>query len=110
MRQGLNPLPIFVASLKDPLSVAILHQLLAEAPPSVILNATAFAAGTPEAPGDTPLSAPVANGAPVFQVVLAGSSEEAWEEGLSGLSARDIAMNVALPEVDGRILTRAISF
>ncbi|MEJ1993459.1 MAG: cobaltochelatase subunit CobN, partial [Maritimibacter sp.] len=37
-------------------------------------------------------------------------SEEAWEEGLTGLSARDIAMNVALPEVDGRVLTRAISF
>ncbi|MCR9113154.1 MAG: cobaltochelatase subunit CobN, partial [Rhodobacteraceae bacterium] len=31
-------------------------------------------------------------------------------EGLAGLSARDIAMNVALPEVDGRILSRAISF
>ena len=48
--------------------------------------------------------------APVFQVVLSGSSEALWETGLSGLSARDIAMNVALPEVDGRILTRAISF
>ena len=51
-----------------------------------------------------------ANEAPVFQVVFAASSEAAWEEGQSGLSARDIAMNVALPEVDGRILTRAISF
>ncbi|MEM1383172.1 MAG: cobaltochelatase subunit CobN, partial [Pseudomonadota bacterium] len=28
----------------------------------------------------------------------------------TGLSARDIAMNVALPEVDGRIFARAISF
>ena len=30
--------------------------------------------------------------------------------GMQGLSARDIAMNVALPEVDGRILARAVSF
>ncbi|MEM8648857.1 MAG: cobaltochelatase subunit CobN, partial [Pseudomonadota bacterium] len=44
------------------------------------------------------------------QTVLAGSSEEAWADGLTGLSARDIAMNVALPEVDGRVLSRAISF
>ena len=29
---------------------------------------------------------------------------------MQGLSARDIAMNVALPEVDGRILSRAVSF
>ncbi|MEZ5716450.1 MAG: cobaltochelatase subunit CobN [Paracoccaceae bacterium] len=43
-------------------------------------------------------------------MVLAATTEEAWATGLTGLSARDIAMNVALPEVDGRVLTRAISF
>ncbi len=113
LRQGLNPLPVFVASLKDPVSAATLDSLFAAAPPSVILNATSFAVGSPH-DGDSgpanPLAAPSANAAPVFQVVLAASSEEAWETGLSGLSARDIAMNVALPEVDGRILSRAVSF
>jgi cobaltochelatase CobN len=112
-KRGLNPLPIFVASLKDPVSAATLNHLFAKAPPSVILNATSFAVGAPHA-GDTgpenPLTMPAANGAPVFQVVLSGGAEAAWEDGLTGLSARDIAMNVALPEVDGRVLTRAISF
>ena len=112
-RKGLNPLPVFVASLKDPVSTATLEHLFTAAPPDVILNATSFAVGSPHA-GDTgpanPLAMPAANRAPVFQVVLAASSEEAWADGLSGLSARDIAMNVALPEVDGRILSRAISF
>jgi cobaltochelatase CobN len=42
--------------------------------------------------------------------VLSASTEQDWEDGLNGLSARDIAMNVALPEVDGRILSRAVSF
>ena len=46
----------------------------------------------------------------MLQVVLSGGSEEDWESGMQGLSARDIAMNVALPEVDGRILARAVSF
>lgn len=111
MAQGLNPLPVFVASLKDPVSAATLESLFQEAPPEAILNCTAFAVGTPESGGtDTPLSNPATNGAPVFQVVLAGSSHEAWETGTSGLSARDIAMNVALPEVDGRVMTRAVSF
>ncbi|MBZ8117320.1 cobaltochelatase subunit CobN [Roseovarius sp. LXJ103] len=113
LRRGLNPLPIFVASLKDPVSVGALEQLFAAAPPSVILNCTSFAVGSPHA-GDTsvqnPLTMEAAQTAPIFQVVLAASSEEAWAEGLTGLSARDIAMNVALPEVDGRILSRAISF
>jgi len=113
LRQGLNPLPIFVASLKDPVSVATLETLFTAAPPSVILNATAFAVGSPHAGDATPrnpLTMPAAGEAPVFQIVLAGSNEQAWAEGLTGLSARDIAMNVALPEVDGRVLARAISF
>ncbi|AKS44744.1 cobaltochelatase CobN subunit [Octadecabacter temperatus] len=113
LRAGLNPLPVFVASLKDPLSQATLEQLFTTSKPSVILNCTSFAVGSPHA-GDAatvnPLAAPSANKAVVFQVVLAASSEEAWSEGLTGLSARDIAMNVALPEVDGRVLSRAISF
>jgi len=113
MENGLNPLPIFVASLKDPVSVATLETLFSAAPPSVILNCTSFAVGSPHA-GDAatsnPLTMPAANGAPIFQTVLAAGTEEAWAEGLHGLSGRDIAMNVALPEVDGRILSRAISF
>ncbi len=112
-REGLNPLPVFVASLKDPVSTATLDHLFSEAPPDVILNATAFAVGSPHDGDDTPqnpLASPSANGAPVFQTVLAGSTEDTWATGLTGLSARDIAMNVALPEVDGRILSRAISF
>jgi cobaltochelatase CobN len=112
LRAGMNPLPVFVASLKDPVSAATLRRLFAEAPPEVILNCTAFATGTPGGggSGNNPLAAPEANAAPVFQVVLSSGTEAAWESGLSGLSARDIAMNVALPEVDGRILARAISF
>ncbi|WP_370285873.1 cobaltochelatase subunit CobN [Pseudooceanicola nanhaiensis] len=111
LRAGLAPLPVFVASLKDPVSTATLEHLFTEAPPSAILNATAFATGSPHGDGaENPLAAPFANGAPVFQIVLSGGAEETWEQGLTGLSARDIAMNVALPEVDGRVLTRAISF
>ncbi|WP_298570705.1 cobaltochelatase subunit CobN [uncultured Aliiroseovarius sp.] len=115
LRQGLNPLPVFVASLKDPVSVATMEHLFTEAAPSVILNCTSFAVGSPhegehQSGASNPFQMPWCQAAPVFQVVLAGSSEAAWEEGLTGLSARDIAMNVALPEVDGRILSRAISF
>ncbi|WP_069301386.1 cobaltochelatase subunit CobN [Neptunicoccus sediminis] len=113
LRAGLNPLPVFVASLKDPISTATLESLFTAAPPAVILNCTSFAVGSPhagDAPTTNPLAAAFANAAPVFQVVLSGASEESWASGLNGLSARDIAMNVALPEVDGRILSRAVSF
>ncbi|HHB80645.1 MAG TPA: cobaltochelatase subunit CobN, partial [Aliiroseovarius sp.] len=110
-KQGLNPLPVFVASLKDSLSVATLAGIFAEVPPDVVLNGTSFAVSTPQQGGaensPTPLDA---TGAPVFQIVFAAGTEAAWEDSTAGLSARDIAMNVSLPELDGRVLTRAVSF
>lgn len=113
LRAGLQPLPIFVASLKDPLSVATIDHIFQTLPPAVILNCTAFAVGSPHDGDDSPLNPltlPSANRAPVFQVILSSGTETAWTDNTQGLSARDIAMNVALPEVDGRILSRAISF
>ncbi|MEL6233236.1 MAG: cobaltochelatase subunit CobN [Pseudomonadota bacterium] len=106
-KRGLNPLPVFVASLKDPVSAATLAGIFAAHPPDIVLNATSFALGIPGAPAATPLDAP---GRPVLQMVLSGETEAAWAGSSRGLSPRDIAMNVALPEIDGRILTRAVSF
>ena len=106
--EGLNPLPVFVASLKEDISAATLATLFAAAPPDIVLNATSFAVGSPSATRTpTPLDAP---GVPVLQVVFAGGTEAAWAEGERGLGPSDIAMNVALPEIDGRILARAVAF
>ena len=106
--RGVNALPLFVSSLKDPVSADLVARTLDEADVRLVLNTTGFAVATP---GAERRSGPFdACGRPVLQVVLAGGDEESWEQGTQGLSARDIAMNVALPEVDGRIVTRAASF
>src|SRR5262249_34170661 len=42
--------------------------------------------------------------------VFASSSENVWAANIAGLAPRDLAMNVALPEFDGRIITTAVSF
>jgi len=107
-RAGLNPLPIYVGSLKEPVSAETLAAIFAEAAPGIVLNATGFAVSSPGAARRaTPFDGA---GCPVLQVVFSGGTEAAWAEGAQGLSARDIAMNVALPEVDGRVLSRAVSF
>ncbi len=101
----LRPLPIFLQSLRDGESAALIAQLVAAAPPAAILNATGFSVG---AGGDAD---PLASAdCPILQVVLAGENEESWRTGTRGLGPRDLAMNVALPEIDGRILSRAVSF
>jgi len=105
---GVNALPIATTSLKEKVAAGIVTDLLDRSGPDVILNATSFAVSQP---GAARSSTPFDNAdCPVFQVVFSGGSEAAWRAGTSGLSARDIAMNVALPEVDGRLITRAVSF
>jgi cobaltochelatase CobN len=81
--------------------------VIARCAPPVILNTTGFAVGRLGGTGDALLSRA---DCPVLQVVLAGGERADWLAGTRGLAPRDIAMNVALPEIDGRILSRAISF
>jgi cobaltochelatase CobN len=106
--RGINPLPVAVSSLKEKVAASILGEMMEAAPPDVILNTTSFAVAQP---GKERTSSPFdAADCPVLQVVFSGGTEAAWRAGTTGLSARDIAMNVALPELDGRILSRAVSF
>ncbi|WP_330084470.1 cobaltochelatase subunit CobN [Methylocystis iwaonis] len=95
---------IYVASLKEPESEAFVTQALDAFAPDVILNATAFSARR-----DAGCVLDRAD-APVLQVALATCTRDAWEASARGANAADLAMNVVLPEVDGRIFTRAISF
>ncbi len=107
-KEGLNPLPLYAASLKDAVAAASIEEMLDQSQTAIILNGTGFALSKPNAErAKTPFDAA---DCPILQVVFAGSNEESWRDGTNGLSARDIAMNVALPEVDGRILARAVSF
>ncbi len=106
--RGINALPIFVSSLKDEVSAATVVELFGSTSPAIVLNATSFAvAAFSGNRSDTPFSGA---DCPILQMVFAGSSHEAWQQNAQGLNARDLAMNVVLPELDGRILTRAVSF
>jgi len=103
--RGFSVETIFVASLKDAASAQFVARAIDSRRPDVILNATAFSAR-----GEEKGCVLDAADAPVLQVALATSSREAWETSQRGANGADLAMNVVLPEVDGRIFARAISF
>jgi cobaltochelatase CobN len=103
--RGLTVRAIYVDSLKSPETADWTAQTLKTLAPDVILNATAFSARQNDGP--SPLEAA---GAPILQLVLSGSSKPAWQASTRGLSPTDLAMHVVLPELDGRLLTGAISF
>ncbi|KJH72875.1 cobaltochelatase subunit CobN [Aliterella atlantica] len=108
--RNLEPVPIFVSSLRDTeVQAEVLMQLRSQADIQVLLNTTSFSLAKLDA--DMPqLDLWQTLDVPVLQVILSGGTAESWTSGLQGLSPRDMAMNVALPEVDGRIISRAISF
>ena len=105
---GVDALPLYVSSLKDGVVAQTVTDLFDAGEVDIVLNGTGFALSVPGAERTpTPFDS---RDCPVLQVVFSGGNEEGWRESNRGLSARDIAMNVALPEVDGRLLSRAVSF
>jgi cobaltochelatase CobN len=111
VERQLQPVPLFVSSLQDPEVQAELRSLWSRESGSIqlLLNTTSFSLAklTTETPN---LDLWQQLDVPVLQVILSGGTQEQWQSQSRGLSPRDIAMNVALPEVDGRIITRAVSF
>ncbi|SCW35436.1 cobaltochelatase CobN [Sphingobium faniae] len=106
--QGLNVAAVHVRALREPFARDWLRGTLGEIMPDVIVNATSFAASST---GDDRLPSVLeAADCPILQAIFAGVDEAGWRESPRGLGPRDLAMNVALPEVDGRLFSRAIAF
>ncbi|WP_293150239.1 cobaltochelatase subunit CobN [Microcoleus sp. bin48.metabat.b7b8b9.023] len=110
--RNLVPVPVFVSSLREPdLQIELLEyfQPKESEPIQLLINTTSFAVSgfnNPEPEQNSLNSLDV----PILQAIFSGGGLQQWEAELQGLSPRDVAMNVALPEVDGKIITRAVSF
>lgn len=99
--QDIQALPLVVASLKEQHCVEFAQNAFQKFFPDVILNATGFALGINDL---SDMQNPFANtDAPIIQLVQGGRPAEVWEKDIQGLSAKDLAMQVVLPELDGRI-------
>lgn len=118
-RRGLDVLPVYTASLRALDGAgrpAALSLFFHEGRPLIdaLINTTSFATGEVSAEG------PAAEGGsgawleqldvPVFQAIVSGMERASWESASRGLAPLDTAMNVVLPEFDGRILTVPLSF
>ena len=108
-RKGVRTLPFFMASLKAKEGRQGFENAVGDhGEPAVIVTTTAF---TVSASAEMDQGGYFARfNVPVIQAVLGSSTEQQWRDGTAGLAARDIVMNAALPELDGRVLSRAISF
>ncbi|MCJ2025415.1 cobaltochelatase subunit CobN [Methylobacterium sp. J-067] len=102
--RGIGVLTLAVSSLKDPEAVAAVKTALAAQRPDIVIAATAFSARD-----DAGFVLDRA-GCPVLQAFTVGSPRAAWEASSRGLGASDLAMQIALPEFDGRLSGFPIAF
>ncbi|MFA9420115.1 MAG: cobaltochelatase subunit CobN [Gammaproteobacteria bacterium] len=114
LKNRFNLMAVAALSLKDAACLATVNHLINEIKCDVVINTTSF---SQHVEGNAALSSqpqvPVRlfdRNIPVIQAILAANNEQDWSQSSQGLRARDIAMNVVLPEYDGRIISRAISF
>ena len=110
IQQGLEPIIVMALSFRDKHIGDVVINLLEEQStvPKVIINTTGFTIGAFEEDASNHLFKRL--NLPVIQAIFASCNKETWKTGLFGLPPTDVAMNIALPEMDGKIITTAISF
>ncbi len=108
-KQGLVPRALWVSSLRD----AAVQQGVADwydrEQVQAVVCATGFASVRFEEAG---LGAPLWEqlGVPVLQMLTSSRSRQSWQENSIGLGPLDLSLQVALPELDGRLITRVGAF
>jgi cobaltochelatase CobN len=118
-RRGLKALAVYTSSLRaldvNGKSAALaFFQDAAGARIDALINTTSFAIGDinpngPTLPGWS-VAAMAELDVPVFQAIVSGMELGQWQAMSRGLNPLDTAMNVVIPEFDGRIVTVPVSF
>jgi cobaltochelatase CobN len=104
------PLPVYCGSLRsaEPGLMDLLRP--ASAVITTVLAAGGSAAGDTGEEGDWDAGALAGLGVPIVQGLCLTSSRAQWAEADGGLSPIDAAMQVAIPEFDGRLIAVPFSF
>ena len=108
-QQGLAPRALWVSGLRDQAVQRGVADLLGREAVEAVVCTTSFASVQFEEAG---LGAPLWErlAVPVFQLLCSSQSREAWAGSAIGLGPLDLSLQVALPELDGRITTRVGAF
>ncbi len=100
-KASLIPVPIFISSLKQQDCIDFVRSIFNKYPAQIVLNLTGFSLGID---GIKKQQNPFANiDAPIIQLLQSAQPREIWLADKQGLSAKDLAMQIVLPELDGRI-------
>ena len=105
--RGFQVYSFYSFSLRSAAAQSKLRRLAETNPPDVILITQSFSISST---GPDRLSFFEELRSPVLQVPISLANRETWLANKAGLAPAEVAMNAALPEVDGRIFTTVIGF
>ncbi|MFZ9270968.1 MAG: cobaltochelatase subunit CobN [Prochlorococcaceae cyanobacterium] len=107
--RALAPRALWVSGLRDVSVSEGVMRLLAREQVEAVVCGTSFASVRFEEAG---LGAPLWDGlgVPVLQVLASSQSRANWQSSSIGLGPLDLSLQVALPELDGRLTTRIGAF
>ena len=105
-RLGLEVSGFYAYSLREPEAQQELLERAETEAPDVILTLQSFSIGRM----DERISFLESLGCPVLQVIASSESRDSWMANPRGLNPSNVAMSVALPETDGRVLTTVVGF
>jgi cobaltochelatase CobN len=113
--RGFAAIGVFTSSLRDSDAAGVpLALRLLSAFPDVIINTVSFPVFSLSSSGPAPRDARGTPfeviGVPFIQAICCGAPRAVWSASERGLSPSEAAMNVALPECDGRVISVPISF
>ncbi len=108
IERSICPLPIFSQSLKTDAEI----DKWVQGVDAVIITMSFATAGQKAVFGESTNYPSLAEkwDVPVFQALISLGPERKWRESPMGLAPLETAMNVAIPEFDGRIITIPVSF
>ena len=108
---GMAPKALLISGLRTPGIQSGIVALWRQQGVKLVLTTTGFAAvGTGAGAVEDAATLWDELDCPVLQMVCSSGSREAWRESSVGLGPRDLGMQVVLPELDGRLLGRVVSF
>jgi len=112
--RGFSAVGVFTSSLRDRDDSGTPAALRLLEPPAVIVNTVSFPVlnltSLQRPPEEAHHTSFEAMGVPIIQAICSGTTREAWVESARGLGPAEAAMNIALPECDGRVITVPVSF
>ena len=108
-RAGLSPRALWVSGLREPAVQSGVADLFQREGVEAVLCSTSFASVQFEEAG---LGAPLWErlGVPVLQLLCSSQPRQRWQASSIGLGPIDLTLQVALPELDGRLTTRIGAF